>query len=179
LVAGAAERVSALVVQSPVPPRSSPGDRHAGGTIGSSHDAVSGDTAEPTPVCVVVAVDDDIVQARQGGRRLARHCGFSPTDATLLVTAISEIARNILTYAGTGDVVIQVVRTGERRGVEVTAHDDGPGIADVGLAMTDGYTTGSGLGLGLPGAARLVDEVDVQSHRGTGTTVTLRKWRRA
>src|SRR5262245_53445005 len=101
------------------------------------------------------------------------------TDQTLLATAISEIARNITTYAGSGEVVIEVVRDADgRRGVRVIARDEGPGIEDLDRALTDGYTTGGGLGLGLPGARRLVDEFEIQTTPGQGTTVTLVKWTR-
>ena len=102
---------------------------------------------------------------------------MASTDQTLLATAISEIARNITTYAERGEVLLELVRDpGGRRGVKVIARDRGPGIADLERALTDGYTTGGGLGLGLPGARRLVDEFDVQSALGEGTTVTLVKW---
>jgi serine/threonine-protein kinase RsbT len=105
--------------------------------------------------------------------------GFSSTDLTLLATAISEVARNITTYAGEGEVALRVLNTGSRQGIEVVASDDGPGIADVELAMQDGYTTGNGLGLGLPGARRLVDEFDLRTEPGTGTSIRLIKWTRA
>ena len=102
------------------------------------------------------------------------------TDQTLLATAISEIARNITTYAKRGEVFIELVRDSNgRRGVKVIARDQGPGIADLERALTDGYTTGGGLGLGLPGARRLVDEFDIQTAPGQGTTVTLVKWTRS
>jgi serine/threonine-protein kinase RsbT len=123
-----------------------------------------------------IANDGDIVAARQAGRALASEIGCSPTDATLVATAISEIVRNILTHAGTGEVVISIVEDGHRACVEVVATDDGPGIADVERAMDDGYTTGRGLGLGLPGARRLMDEFEISSEVSVGTTVTMRKW---
>jgi serine/threonine-protein kinase RsbT len=105
--------------------------------------------------------------------------GFSSTDLTLLATAISEIARNITTYAGEGEVALRVLNDSGRSGIEVVATDDGPGIADVELAMQDGYTTGNGLGLGLPGTRRLVDEFDIDTEPGVGTKVRLVKWTRA
>ncbi len=105
--------------------------------------------------------------------------GFSSTDLTLLATAISEVARNITTYAGEGEVALRVLNSGGRQGIEVVASDDGPGILDVELAMQDGYTTGNGLGLGLPGTRRLVDEFELQTQPGTGTSIRLVKWTRA
>jgi serine/threonine-protein kinase RsbT len=100
------------------------------------------------------------------------------TDQTLLATAISEIARNITAYAVRGEVLLDVVHDGARRGVRVVASDDGPGIEDLERALQDGYTTGGGLGLGLPGARRLVDEFDIETAPGEGTRVTLVKWTR-
>jgi len=120
--------------------------------------------------------DDDVVLARSEARDLAKSLGFPSTDLTLLATAISEIARNITTYAGTGEVSLSVERRAGRAGVLVVARDRGPGIADVELALRDGYTSGHGLGLGLPGARRLVDEFELDTEPGRGTTVTLLKW---
>ena len=132
---------------------------------------------------IVISTDGDIVVARQSGRELAAQIGCSSTDATLIATAISEVARNILTHAGHGEVEMQAIgpETNRRRepAVEVIARDDGPGIADVDRAMQDGFTTGRGLGLGLPGARRLMDEFDITSEVGTGTTIVMRKWRSA
>ena len=105
--------------------------------------------------------------------------GFSSTDLTLLATAISEVARNITTYAGEGEVALRVLNHGGRQGIEVVATDNGPGIADVELAMQDGFTTGNGLGLGLPGTRRLVDEFDLRTAPGSGTSIRLVKWTRA
>jgi serine/threonine-protein kinase RsbT len=127
-------------------------------------------------VRIEVAADTDIVEARQTGRDLAAQLGFSLTDLTLIATAISEIARNITTYAGRGEITLRLVRQGERRGLLVVATDDGPGIADVDRALEDGYSTGRGMGLGLPGARRLMDEFEIDSGPGRGTTVTMRKW---
>lgn len=132
---------------------------------------------------IVISTDGDIVVARQSGRELAAQIGCSSTDATLIATAISEVARNILTHAGHGEVEMQAIgpETNRRRepAVEVIARDDGPGIADVDRAMQDGFTTGRGLGLGLPGARRLMDEFEISSEVGTGTTIVMRKWRSA
>jgi serine/threonine-protein kinase RsbT len=128
---------------------------------------------------IAIESDADVVTARQRARSLAIGLDMPSTDQTLLATAISEIARNITTYAdgGRGEVLIDLVRdTHGRRGVRVIARDEGPGIADLERALTDGYTTGGGLGLGLPGARRLVDEFDIDTGHGKGTTVTLIKW---
>jgi len=125
-----------------------------------------------------VAADVDIVTARQKGRELAAKAGFSEGDQTVIAAAISEIARNILMYAKKGEVSVSLANHDERIGVIVIARDQGPGISDIQRALQDGYSTSGGLGLGLPGARRLMDEFDVQSHPGKGTTVTMKKWRR-
>ena len=130
-------------------------------------------------VRVAIRTDADVVRARHEARTMGARLGFSSTDLTLLATAISEVARNITTYAGEGEVALRIVRNGARDGIEVVASDRGPGIADVELAMQDGYTTGNGLGLGLPGTRRLVDEFDLRTQPGEGTTVRLVKWTRA
>lgn len=128
---------------------------------------------------VAITTDADVVSARQQARSMGGDLGFSSTDLTLLATAISEVARNITAYAGQGEVRLRIVRGANgRQGIEVIAHDEGPGIANVELALRDGYTTGTGLGLGLPGARRLVDEFDLQTAPGQGTTVRLVKWGR-
>jgi serine/threonine-protein kinase RsbT len=129
---------------------------------------------------IAIEVDGDVVTARQRARELAAGLDLSSTDQTLLATAISEVARNITAYAQRGEVLLSLVRAADgRRGVKVVARDDGPGIADLEAAMQDGFTTGGGLGLGLPGARRLVDDFDVQSAPGRGTTVTLVKGSRS
>jgi serine/threonine-protein kinase RsbT len=128
---------------------------------------------------IAIESDGDVVTARQRARTLAIELDMPSTDQTLLATAISEIARNITTYAtgGRGEVLIDRVRDQRgRQGVRVIARDEGPGIADLERALADGYTTGGGLGLGLPGARRLVDEFDIQTGPGEGTVVTLVKW---
>jgi serine/threonine-protein kinase RsbT len=132
------------------------------------------------PERIAIESDADVVTARQRARALAIALDMPSTDQTLLATAISEIARNITAYAERGEVLIERVRDGSgREGVRVVARDEGPGIADLEMALTDGYTTGGGLGLGLPGARRLVDDFDIETAPGKGTTVTLVKWTRA
>jgi serine/threonine-protein kinase RsbT len=123
-------------------------------------------------------VDRDIVAARQEGRVIALNLGFSLGDATVVSAAISEIARNILDYTPGGEIVLRVVERGGRRGIEIVGSDQGPGIADVQQALQDGYSTSGSLGLGLPGARRLMDEFEIDSEPGAGTTVTMRKWTR-
>ena len=123
-----------------------------------------------------IRTDADIVAARQGARELAARLGLSRTELTVLATAVSEVARNIVRFAGSGDVVVELVDR-PRPGVRVVARDTGPGIADLDRAMSDGYSTYAGLGLGLPGARRLMDEFDVVSVQGSGTTVAMCKWR--
>jgi serine/threonine-protein kinase RsbT len=123
-----------------------------------------------------IASDADIVAARQIGRSLAARAGCSSTDLTVVATAISEITRNIVTHARRGHVRMQLVTKKGWRGVMIAATDRGPGIADVDRALEDGFTTGTGLGLGLPGARRLMDEFHIESTPGKGTTVVMHKW---
>jgi serine/threonine-protein kinase RsbT len=125
---------------------------------------------------VHIGHEADIVTARQKGRELAKEAGFSGSDLTLIATAISEVARNIIVYAEQGEIVMNVVHEEGRSGILVIAQDEGPGIPDVERAMQDGYSTGNSLGLGLPGAKRLMDEFDIHSAIGKGTTVTMKKW---
>lgn len=127
---------------------------------------------------VPIRSDADIVRARAEGRSLAGTLGFSSTDATVVATAISEVARNIVQHAGRGEIAIELIREQGRRGVQVVAQDHGPGIPDISRAMEPGFSTASSLGLGLPGAKRLMDEFDIQSAVGRGTTVTMKKWSR-
>ena len=130
----------------------------------------------PTDFVVDVNNSDDIVIARQAGHELARQLGFSLTDVTVIATAISEIARNITSYAGRGEVRVGLQFRDGRQALVVRAEDDGPGIADVERALEDGYSTGRGLGLGLPGARRLMDRLIVDSAPGKGTVVEMWKW---
>ncbi len=132
----------------------------------------------PAETRVAIEHEGDIVTARQKGRELAAARGLSRTDQTLIATAISEVARNIVVYASRGEVVLAPVEERGRRGLMVIARDDGPGIPDPDLAMRDGYSTGNSLGMGLPGARRLMDEFELASTVGRGTTVTMTKWGR-
>jgi serine/threonine-protein kinase RsbT len=126
---------------------------------------------------VEIALDADIVRARAAGRELASRLDFSRTDGTLIATAISEVARNILVHAGHGEIVLHPVFERDRHGLVVVARDFGPGIAHLELALQDGWGSRGGLGLGLPGARRLMDDFDIESAPGEGTTVTMTKWR--
>jgi RNA polymerase sigma factor (sigma-70 family) len=124
---------------------------------------------------VSVTGDSDIVASRQAAREIAVRAGFTGTELTLLATAVSEVARNIVRFADHGTITVELLQE-PRPGIRVIARDTGPGIADVERAMADGYSTDEGLGLGLPGARRLVDEFDIASEPGRGTTVVLTKW---
>ena len=127
---------------------------------------------------VVVAINnpDDIVDARKAGHQLALDLGFTLTDVTMIATAISEVARNITSYAGHGAVRVAVADREGRKALVIRAEDEGPGIADIERAMEDGYSTGRGLGLGLPGARRLMDRLIVESALGRGTMIEMWKW---
>ena len=129
-------------------------------------------------VRVAIQREADIVLARQAGRQLAAQLGFSSTDQTLIATAISEVARNIVVYANEGEIVLMRAEDGPRVGIVVQAVDRGPGIDNKDLAMRDGYSTKNSLGLGLPGARRLMDDFALESEVGHGTTVTMKKWKR-
>ncbi|HEX3468868.1 MAG TPA: anti-sigma regulatory factor [Candidatus Elarobacter sp.] len=125
-----------------------------------------------------IADDADIVRVRQTVRALALQAALSIVDQTKLVTAASELARNTLVHGRGGDAEVAVVHEGERTGVRATFRDEGPGIADIDLAMTDGYTSSNGMGLGLSGSKRLVDAFDIETSVGRGTRVTVTKWKR-
>ena len=118
----------------------------------------------------------DIITARQQGRAVAAQLGFSSTDQTLIATAISEVARNILLYAQRGEIIVRPVQNG-KSGITIIAHDEGPGIPDINLALRNGYSTSNSLGLGLPGTKRIMDEFTIVSEVGKGTTITVKKWK--
>jgi serine/threonine-protein kinase RsbT len=126
---------------------------------------------------VAINSDQDIVSARQKGRQMATELGFSTGDATLIATAISELARNIVAYASKGRISLKRVNGQNREGISVIATDKGPGIPDIRQALRDGFSTSGSLGLGLPGVRRLMDEFEITSQPGRGTTVAVKKWR--
>jgi serine/threonine-protein kinase RsbT len=126
---------------------------------------------------VAINSDQDIVTARQRGRALAIELGFSTGDATLIATSISELARNIVSYARKGEIIFEVVHGSSKLGISITASDRGPGIWDIRQAMKDGFSTSGSLGLGLPGVRRLMDEFEISSEPGRGTIVTVKKWK--
>ncbi|HET8827116.1 MAG TPA: anti-sigma regulatory factor [Terriglobales bacterium] len=121
--------------------------------------------------------DQDIVVARQKGRALATELGFSSGDATLIATAISELARNIVSYARRGQITLRLVNGLNRQGIAIVASDDGPGIHDIRQALRDGFSTSGSLGMGLPGVRRLMDEFEITSKPGRGTIVAVKKWK--
>jgi serine/threonine-protein kinase RsbT len=131
---------------------------------------------EAMETSIPIASDLDIIRARQTGRTEASKLGFSSTDLTLIATAISELARNIVMYAKRGEIIVRLVRSTERQGITVIARDRGPGIPDVKQTLQDGYSTSRSLGLGLPGVRRLMDEFEIESQVGEGTVVTIKKW---
>jgi serine/threonine-protein kinase RsbT len=128
---------------------------------------------EPQPI----RSENDVVLVRQATRHSASELGFSLVDQTKIVTAASELARNVLVHGGGGIVRTELVQNGPKRGLRLTFEDQGKGIADIELALRDGYTTGGGLGLGLGGSKRLVNEFEVVSRPGEGTRVTITKWK--
>jgi serine/threonine-protein kinase RsbT len=121
--------------------------------------------------------DLDIVIARTLARDTAKALGFGAIDQARIATAVSELARNIFLYAGSGSVTVREIERTGRKGIEIICDDQGPGISDVSVVMQDGYSTSRGMGMGLPGAKRLMDEFDIKSSEGVGTTITCRKWR--
>ena len=129
-------------------------------------------------VRVKISSAADIVAARQEARALAIRAGFSICDSTLITTAISEMSRNVLEYAAEGEVTISLLKNGTKSGVKIVVHDCGPGIGDIAQVMKDGYSSRKGMGIGLPGTKRLMDEFEIRSKLGTGTTVTMKKWNR-
>ena len=130
----------------------------------------------PNEAQIPISSDFDIVAARQQGRQLALKLGFQGGDVTLIAAAISEMARNIVDHAKKGEMTFERIQNGTKNGIQIIARDDGPGIPDVNQAMQYGYSTRRGLGVGLPGAKWLMDEFDIDSRAGSGTTVTITKW---
>ena len=123
-----------------------------------------------------IHIEQDVVLARQTARKLATECGMRLIDLTKMVTAVSELARNTMVYGGGGDMDWQILDEDHKVGLRLTFRDEGPGIADIKLAMTDGWTSGSGMGLGLTGARRLVDEFELDTAPGRGTRVMITRW---
>jgi len=123
-----------------------------------------------------ILIEQDVVLARQMARKLATECGMRLIDLTKLVTAVSELARNTMVYGGGGDMDWQILDENSRTGLRLVFRDEGPGIPDIKLAMTDGWTSGSGLGLGLTGAKRLVEEFELDTAPGKGTRITITRW---
>ncbi|TAM49873.1 MAG: anti-sigma regulatory factor [Paraburkholderia sp.] len=132
----------------------------------------------PAEIRVPIEREEDVVIARQKGRELGAEIGFSNTDRTIIALAISEIARNIISYARRGEIVMCRIDDGVRVGISIVAEDEGPGIADIELAMRDGYSTAKSLGVGLPGTKRIMDEFALTSVVGKGTTVKMKRWLR-
>ena len=122
-----------------------------------------------------IASEEQIIAVRQKAREIAGTIGFGTVDQTRITTAVSELARNIYHFAGKGTVIIFSLE-GDQKGIKIICQDDGPGIADIKLAMTDGYSTGKSLGLGLPGTKRLMDEFQIESESDKGTKITVTKW---
>jgi len=135
---------------------------------------------EPTVlkgISYALCSDLDVTVARGGVRDWAKELGFSVLDMTKVVTAASELARNVVVHGAGGSMRLEVVHQGARRGIRMVFSDSGPGITDISLAMRDGYTTAGGMGIGLPGARRLVNEFDLQSSPEAGTRVTILRWK--
>lgn len=144
--------------------------------LSSSIESGNGTTTAAQETVIPIACDLDIIRARQIGRAEAAKLGFSSTDLTLIATAISELARNIVMYAKQGEVTVRPVSSLEKQGIVVIARDNGPGIADVRQILQEGYSTSRSLGLGLPGVRRLMDEFEIESQPGKGTIVITKKW---
>ncbi|MFA8439941.1 anti-sigma regulatory factor [Pueribacillus sp. YX66] len=128
--------------------------------------------------CIKINNEWDIVKARQQGRNLAKELGFGIVDQARITTTVSELARNIFLYANTGEIMIEPIYDGIKKGLKITAKDNGPGIKDIRTAMEDGYSTSGGLGAGLPGVKRLMDDFMIQSKENKGTEIIASKWLR-
>lgn len=131
-----------------------------------------------TAMLIEIEGEEDVVRARRAGRDMAQQLGFRTVDQSRVATAISELARNILLYAGRGELLVRPLGEESPTGLEIIARDQGPGIADIERALQDGFSSSRGLGIGLPGTRRLVDEMTIESQVGLGTTITARKWLR-
>lgn len=132
---------------------------------------------EDDSIRIPINHEGDIVRARQKVREMCHRLNFSSVDQTLVATAISELARNIIEYAKTGEIIMNLVEAGEKKGIVIIAKDSGPGIPNIELAMQDGYSTSKGLGLGLPGCKRIMNEFSISSRVGKGTIITVKKWK--
>jgi serine/threonine-protein kinase RsbT len=132
----------------------------------------------PKERTIPIRSDLDIVTARVEGRELAKELGFGVIDQARIATAISELTRNIVQYAEEGEAIMRPIEVGGRVGIEIICQDEGPGIPDIDLAMQDGFSTSKSMGMGMPGAKRLMDEFEIESEVGIGTTVIIRKWLR-
>jgi|SRR5688500_8113454 serine/threonine-protein kinase RsbT len=142
---------------------------------------MAGEVGVPTAEArLSIVAEEDIVASRQRAREVARQLGFGAVDQSRIATAVSELTRNVVRYAtdGRGEVAIRELAASGRIGIEIIVSDNGPGIPDVDQALRDGFTSGGGMGMGLPGTRRLMDEMTVESAVGRGTVVTIRKWRR-
>lgn len=125
---------------------------------------------------IPINTEFDIIFARQKGREIAKQLGFSATELAFIATAISELTRNIISYAKAGDILISLIHEVGKKGICIVAKDHGPGIENIELALQEGYSTSNSLGLGLPGVRRLMDDFTIQSHLGQGTIITTKKW---
>jgi serine/threonine-protein kinase RsbT len=142
--------------------------------------SATGTAAVTADQTIAIAGEADIVVARQNARDLAKSLGFGPVDQSRIATAVSELTRNIVRYAtaGRGSVQIRSLAAARGSGIEIIVSDEGPGIADIAQVMQEGFTSGRGLGMGLPGTKRLMDEMTIDTALGQGTVITIRKWRR-
>lgn len=127
-------------------------------------------------ICIPINIEADIFIARQNSREIATNFGFGTIDVALIATAVSELTRNIITYAGKGRLTLELIEEQRRKGIKVVASDEGPGIENIELALQDGFSTSGSLGLGLPGVRRLMDDFEIHSKFGSGTSITAKKW---
>lgn len=132
---------------------------------------------QPEAEQMSVQKDQDLVSVRACGRKMAAALGFSKKDQTLVAMALSEIGRNMLQYSGSGKIMLKIIQSNEKIGIGITATDEGPGIEDVEEAMTDGFSTRKGMGIGLPAVQRIMDDFTIESQKGVGTTIRMSKWK--